>query len=403
MLSAGIAGARSGMSSESDGSGRSDDIVIIKQLLQKLEEAAVRDAETPREAPLVVESATESLRQQPIVDEPFREGPPLLVLRSSRNVSAANGLQSADADPARSQGLPEFPRTPISIDFPPTDTALVTVPQEALPARRRPGIAVAPLSFVLGIVAAGGLIVAFDPFGQRGGGPVVARAPSVAAPSAPEKSTADRVREGGDGQSTRPASGSAPALAAAGVTASDGPAGAVSEGNSTNAESSRQETANAPVPAVAEAPAAQSAPAADKLGLRVASRIELKSGERRSFDVSVDAPPSEAQRLLVIFRQVPAWMTFSKGGAIGNDIWLLPAQQVRDLEVEVSDGASGAADVKVQLAKVDGSILSETSVSVVAVSRLSPPRHGGGIVGRKRSNDPQAPGARRTAARHRRG
>ena len=154
------------------------------------------------------------------------------------------------------------------------------------------------------------------------------------------------------------------------MTASGGPANISPADVETKREPAKQVVAGA-------TDLAQSASASDKIGLRVASRIELKAGERRSIDVRVDAQPSEAQRLLVVFRQVPAWMTFSKGGAIGNDIWLLPAQQVGDLEVEVNEGVNGAADVKVQLAKVDGSILSETSVSFVANSPILAPATAG--------------------------
>ncbi len=377
MLSAGIAGARSGMSIESDGSGRSDDIVVIKQLLQKLEEAASRDAETPRDGLQLAESAGNA-----IGDEPVREGPPLLVLRSSRGAPSPNAAPPTVGEASIGQGNPEFSRSAISIDVPGNDAASATAPIKPLPVKRRPGVAVAGMSFALGIIAAAGLIVAFDPFGQRDRGAVGARAPlpelsSVSTGPSPgtaeqplRNSAAERAGEVGEGQGRRASTDNASAGARTDMTASGGPANISPADVETKREPAKQVVAGA-------TDLAQSASASDKIGLRVASRIELKAGERRSIDVRVDAQPSEAQRLLVVFRQVPAWMTFSKGGAIGNDIWLLPAQQVGDLEVEVNEGVNGAADVKVQLAKVDGSILSETSVSFVANSPILAPATAG--------------------------
>lgn len=345
------------MSSESDGSGRSDDIVVIKQLLLKLEEAAAREAETPREEPRGAEQPADA-----IVTEPVNQEPPLLVLRSSRGMALVTPSPAADREPSLAQAMPEFSLSPNSIDLPPrNETALATVAQQAPPARSRPAMALAVLSFALGIVAAGALIIVVDPFGQRDGGARLTRAPSPGTLSTiVSREASPKPAEPSSGKSTaetaRSSNETAPAVVAADAAASLTPPGAGPGVDAAMPEPPRHEAARAPVSA------------GDRTGLRVASRIELKAGERRVFDVQVDAPPGEAQRLLVVFRQVPVWMKFSKGGAIGNDIWLLPAQQVGDLEVEVSDGASGTADVNVQLAKVDGSILSETSVSIVAAS-----------------------------------
>lgn len=378
------------MSSESDGSGRSGDIIIIKQLLQKLEEAAARDAEAPREVPVggpvVAEAAAETGSGEP----------PLLVLRSNRSTSSERAVSAADGEPARLQAMPEFPRTPISIELPSSDRALVTVPAEAAAQRRRPGIALAGLSFVLGIVAAGVLIVAFDPFGQRGGGTTVARAPETkvatapvpaveAAGAVPVSTSAASVPEAvpsANSETARPDASSVTGGSAANAAANEPllrepvrePEQPVSKRADTAVEPSAdrgRSRSEAAVPVVSPL-ASQSSPAAEKVELRIASRVELRAGERRSIDIRVDGPVGEVPRMLVVFRQLPEWMTFSKGGAIGNDIWLLPAPQVRDLEVEVSDGANGSAEVKVQLAKVDGSILSETTVSFVAVQMAAP-------------------------------
>lgn len=334
------------MSSESDGSGRSDDIVVIKQLLQKLEEAAAREAETPRVAePPADASATEPVSQEP----------PLLVLRSSRGLAPGTPLTVADRETSLARAMPEFSLPSKN------ETALARVPEEAPPVRRRPGMALAGLSFALGIVAAGALIIVVDPFGQRDGGARLTRAPSpgalstiVSRDASPKPAEPSSVKA--SPETARSSVESAPAVVAADVAASRTPPAVGPAVDAAMPEPPRQEAARATVSA------------GDRTGLRVASRIELKAGERRVFDVQVDAPSGDAQRLLVVFRQVPVWMTFSKGGAIGNDIWLLPAQQVGDLEVEVSDGANGTADVKVQLARVDGSILSETSVAIVAAS-----------------------------------
>ncbi len=365
------------MSSESDGSGRSDDIVVIKQLLQKLEEAAAREAETPREEPqpgdrpaLAIVAAELTVVAEASGTEPVSQEPPLLVLRSNRGMAPVNPMPAADGAPALTQGMPEFSRPPMSIDLRPmNDTALAKMPQEALPVRRKQGIVLAGLSFALGIVAAAGLIVVVDPFGQRDPGTNVVRAPSATL-------SAERARGGGESQNLRAVIESSPAVASADVAASRAsPGGAVVVAEAEPAPA----TGPAGQEAAPAAAAAPSAAAGDRIGLQVASRIELKAGERRFIDVRVDAPLDETQRLLVVFRQVPGWMTFSKGGAIGNDIWLLPAPQVTDLEVEVSEGASGTAEVKVQLAKVDGSILTETSVTLSAAPQAYAPAAAAGV------------------------
>lgn len=391
------------MSSESDGSGRPEDIVIIKQLLQKLEEVAARDAETPREASVGGPVAASATAETAAPAGAAGEEPPLLVLRSIRS-SASAPNESAEIGPSiRPNSSRDLVFTPISIDLVSKNVEGVPAPLEAPPRRRRSGLAVAIASFVLGIVAAGGLIVAFDPFGQRGGPKVVrvpehTKAPSAAAAavdgagatavdtstrsaqiSMPEATVAAKTDETrSEPAASDTASGTTVVVAneaksqedarpvADKVAEKDGAAGA--------ADAARdRKTVDAAEPSGATVPT-QSSPvasssAAVKPELRMASKVEMRAGERRSMDISVDGPDDVVPRLLVVFRQVPGWMTFSKGGAIGNDIWLLPAPQVRDLEVEVSDGANGAADVKVQLARVDGSILSETTVSFTAAAR----------------------------------
>ncbi len=396
------------MSSDSDGSGRPDDIVIIKQLLQKLEEVAARDAETPREAPVggpVAARATGETAAAAGAAGAAGEEPPLLVLRSIRS-SPSTPSDAVEVGPSnRPNSSRDLVLTPISIDLVSKNMEGLPSPIGGPPRRRRSGLAVAIASFVLGIVAAGGLIVAFDPFGQRGG-PKVARAPEQTKAPAAEAAAAAVDGAGATAveTSTRRAQISTPEATVAAKTddtrpepaASDTASGTtvVAANDAKSQEDARpvadkaaekdvaagatdaardRKTVDAAEQSGASAPPQSSpvasSPAADKPVLRMASKVEMRAGERRSMDISVDGPADVVPRLLVVFRQVPGWMTFSKGGAIGNDIWLLPAPQVRDLEVEVSDGANGAADVKVQLARVDGSILSETTVSFTAAAR----------------------------------
>ncbi len=133
------------------------------------------------------------------------------------------------------------------------------------------------------------------------------------------------------------------------------------QGRQAPAEASRQ-----PQP-----PSTGASPLAPPSGARTATpaldlppRLDLRAGERRSLAVRITPRPDEDARLLLVLRQVPDWLSLSIGGAVGGGIWLLPAHQAAELALVVSDGAKGAADLSVQLTRLDGQILGETLLSI---------------------------------------
>jgi hypothetical protein len=99
--------------------------------------------------------------------------------------------------------------------------------------------------------------------------------------------------------------------------------------------------------------------------LHVADQVELRAGQRLQLSLGIAPAATETERLLVVFRDVPAWLSMSKGATIGNSIWLLPAHQANDVWLESSDtAATGTAALIVQLARIDGGILAERKVQV---------------------------------------
>ncbi len=128
------------------------------------------------------------------------------------------------------------------------------------------------------------------------------------------------------------------------------------------------QTKPAPEPAITSV-SAGAAPARPTAGpqrtLHVSDLVELRAGQRLLLSLAVEPAVTETERLLVVFREVPPWLSMSKGGAIGNAIWLLPAHQAGDVMIEPSDGAGpSAADLVVQLARIDGEILAEKKIKV---------------------------------------
>lgn len=354
------------MSGPGDGAGRQDDIVIIKQLLQKLEEAAQRDADAPRQVEPEAPSSAVVLVDPAAggIQLPIPAAPRDTLMALKRGTSAA-GLGESTAG--------QLVRTPIAIDLIPSQTAVAT---SEPPSRSRPGrgLAIAGLSFAMGIVAAGGLILAFDPF--RTFGSIAARQPAPVVPSvaqAPAAGEPQRITVSDPAPQIGAEQGSA---AAPTVTASATPAEPPDAGSS---RSSSAGTSGAP-PSSSNEPAREiasngsevstSAPAvvAEKPRLQLPTEVEVRAGDRQPLDLALEVPEGEQQKLLVVFRQMPAWLTLSKGGAIGNGIWLLPAPQAREVDIVGAEAARGKSDVKVQLAHIDGSILAETTLSVQAVA-----------------------------------
>ena len=326
------------MSNESDGQGRggnsanaitgeSGDLGTIKQLLRQLEEVAARESEAADSALAPTVLAT---------------GTPAAIAARQQGLATLQRGSLIVRQPAAA--MPEFAPVP----------NLSAAGATRASKLRGHGWMLAAASFVLGIAAAGGIIVAFDPLKQIVRGPELATQ-QPAAPASPPSATPSRQ--------TEIARAPAPAAAQPSVGAVTVPA---SHGAQTPPPPAQLAT-----PAVAPA---RAIPSADvRYRLTVADRLELRSGERRQLDVAVAPEPEEKARLLVVLRNVPEWLSLSKGGAIGSEIWLLPAHQAGDALIEIAPGATGTADIKVQLASIDGRIISESTLALRVTAPPSPP------------------------------
>ncbi|CAN0511673.1 unnamed protein product, partial [Phaeothamnion confervicola] len=80
----------------------------------------------------------------------------------------------------------------------------------------------------------------------------------------------------------------------------------------------------------------------------------------------------ETDPLLIVLRGVPTWVSLSKGSTIDDEIWLLPAKDARELAVSIVEAVDGIADIRVQIAHLDGRILAETRLNVRALKPLRP-------------------------------
>ena len=123
-------------------------------------------------------------------------------------------------------------------------------------------------------------------------------------------------------------------------------------------------------------------------GLNLPDRLELRTGERQSLGLRIDPMPNEAEALLIVIRNVPEWLSFSKGSTIGNEIWLLPAHLANDLALELAEGANGSVDLKVQLATVGGQILAERVIATRVIRASSVPFAPSRIVAAPRLDQP---------------
>jgi hypothetical protein len=394
------------MSSDTDGADRPNEIIVIKQLLQKLEEAAARD--TQDIAPDAAIASTDTTLAIASALSLTPEQPPLLTLQRGTSVARLPD-----------DSLPDFPRAPLSIDRPAvsSETALTTTPA-ALPLRNSRGFAIAAGSFVLGILAAGTLLVAFDPLSRLTPRPSSATVADTVAdkppaiPDRPAQVAADvgtsapvEAREITPAKPPEAADVSARAAAPPDdrpLSIEDGkpPAAAelrVSEVAGASApaaaDAAPQPPASLPVaaapPAAAAATAATAEPVTTKAEapsppveqpvssppparLQIPSQLVIRAGESRSLDARVDASTDEIEKLLLVLRNVPSWLTLTKGSRLGNDIWVLPVQQMSDVSIELAETARGATALKVQLARGDGSMIAEAELSIRAAPWRAP-------------------------------
>lgn len=126
-----------------------------------------------------------------------------------------------------------------------------------------------------------------------------------------------------------------------------------------------------PLSPPASPPAVPRPPAGN--ALTMPDRVALRAGEVRAAGLRLEPAPGSDSSLLIVIRNVPGWLTFSKGGAIGNGVWFMPAHAAEGLEWIVAAEAEGTANVRVQLAAADGRTVAETETAV-AVSRVLTPQ-----------------------------
>ena len=383
------------MGNESDGTGKADNLEVIRKLLQKLEEAAAGDGGRPGDPE---RAAQASRRAAPRPQPPVLEAQPIVPTDSgsSRELSS---LQ---------RSLP-----PALIEQPPVPAVranggpVAAAPDPSPPVRRgarSPMIAVA--SFALGAVTAAAVVSYFEPIkwllpqlSKPHAAPAieVAATPAGAAPAKPASPAAETPQS----TAPEPLSQQAGVQAAPHVddtvkTAASAPSeppvpqrspdtgpdtGSKTKDVATAAPQAPSPPAAAALPsappiaaAAAEIPA--SPPAPGLIALSVARRIEGRSGTRLAFPLRLEPMPQEDQHLLVVVRGVPEWATMSKGSAIDSEIWLLPAHAAADLEIDYSAAAQGMAELRVELATHDGRLLARAPTLLVAnrsASQAIPP------------------------------
>lgn len=348
------------MSDPSDGTGRSENIDVIRDLLRKLEQVAVKDGEEQVSAPEAITAA------------------PRTELASLQRTASPGGSPRPLELP-----LPPIAARPsteiVQIDMRP-GTALDTIPQRR---RRGAGVAIAGLSFAFGIACAVGIIFVFDPLKtfnastrQAERQPASAPVPPVATTTAPIE-----IAVATPSPATENAATAAPSAPPAHAEAAAQPPAAVPNAEPRLTLPVEPPPIPAPEPAakperaiVADANAARPAPPVKPpaYALIVPAKLSVRAGDRRPLGLRIEPMPGETASLLVVVRNMPPWLTLTKGSTLGNEVWFMPAHMAGDLDVELGPAAEGSAEIKVQLATIDGRILTETTVTIVAARVLGP-------------------------------
>ena len=86
---------------------------------------------------------------------------------------------------------------------------------------------------------------------------------------------------------------------------------------------------------------------------------------RQAFPLRLDPMPREEQQLLVVLRGMPEWASMSKGSAIDTELWLLSAHAAAGLEIELAPEARDSAELRVELATLDGRLLARAPTTLV--------------------------------------
>ncbi len=82
------------------------------------------------------------------------------------------------------------------------------------------------------------------------------------------------------------------------------------------------------------------------------------------FEFGLQPPPSKTDQLLIVVRRLPDTATFSKGSAIGNGIWLLPAEEALGVYITARETAVSGFEIDVELANLGGKVLARGTTRV---------------------------------------
>ena len=331
--------------SPGDAPGSSDNLDVIRKLLQKLEEAAsVDDSGAERST-----APTRPSQGQ------VREALPGLPTDNAVNVKAGEA-------PYRELGLQE--RRPIVT----SQEHASTQEQQAPLSDRTKTPLMGTIAFALGAVSAAAVAIYFEPLKRIYPSGAEQPAQMAAAPDPAVTGTRDTSQTAmtkaspSAGQSGPPASSASTAP----VTTATVKTGPVTTGPVTTG----------PVTTGPASQATSAAPPAAAPTVSLVKLLEGPSGRSMPFPLRLDPMPRESDAQLLMLRNVPEWLTLSKGSALGNEIWLMPAHAASDLHYFVAEGAEGAAAIKVELFTMDGRLIARAD-SLVMASRSPSDRQPG--------------------------
>lgn len=327
--------------------GGENNLDVIRQLLQKLEDAARKEGEQQADsAPLGSPALPPQLPETSVLK-------PVEAPRAARELAS---LQRSA--PALKVVPPEPPASPIvrHIDLDATSEAST---------RQRPALLLPVVAFLLGVGAAIGVVASFDDIKRL---ILQAPAPVATADRASDTTVAARTEiseqqpparettpEAIDSKASLPVA-TPPALP--GREIAEGPRAATT--GSVEAEAPR---------------AAETTPAEQKGSLAIAvatpvmriglpDRFVIASGERTPFPLRIEPPAREADGLLLVLRGIPDTMMFSIGSGFGHDIWMLPAHTADGLELTVTEPSLKALHIDAELVALDGRVIARGATNI---------------------------------------
>jgi len=341
-----------------------DQLEAIRQLLRKIEEAATAQASEQQDRGPIIE-LKHAGRVEPRV-HPGRE------LASLPRASAPALPRPRPLVPASTDGLPSL-HVPNAAEL---DAASGRSPALLLVAAAVAAVnGAGALAYVAGVGSARAPLPDAAATKQVGG-PAAAELAPVAAARVETAATAPAVEE----------QGPEPAQTATGTLVD--PASRVPEVVEQPPETlagtaaqplpilqSGPEPVRRAAPAAADARQDATAPSDSPppFALTLAKDIEIPAGAQLPFPIGVEPIPAETDALLLVIRGVPKQMTFSQGSVIGEEIWILPAHGVENLEFRTGENLTGSFPLQVDLVDVDGRVFASREAAVVTRSAIASP------------------------------